>query len=130
MSSTLLNPPFSAERQDASRVGSESKQRLTKLSLKATTVDLLIFGTAEPATAIMAASIPMLRVLIRPNSSSKPPTEFVELVSRRKSGSSLPRTDTKRNWTGEDSWSEEPALEQARVRGHNDRGKEGYEWAT
>ncbi len=30
-----------------------------------TTVDLFIFGTAEPATAIMAASIPVLRALIR-----------------------------------------------------------------
>lgn len=29
-----------------------------------TTVDLFVFGTAEPATAIMAASIPVLRALI------------------------------------------------------------------
>lgn len=30
---------------------------------KATNVDLFIFGTAEPATSIMAASMPILRVL-------------------------------------------------------------------
>ncbi|KAB5558098.1 hypothetical protein GE09DRAFT_1221231 [Coniochaeta sp. 2T2.1] len=40
-----------------------------------TTVDLFIFGTAEPATAIMAASIPVLRALIRGDS---PPARFIE----------------------------------------------------
>lgn len=43
-----------------------------------TTVDLFIFGTAEPATAIMAASIPVLRALIKGSDESKP-ARFIHL---------------------------------------------------
>ncbi|KAL2132355.1 hypothetical protein VTI74DRAFT_3926 [Chaetomium olivicolor] len=46
-----------------------------------TTVDLFIFGTAEPATIIMAASIPILRMLIRPQPKPKP-ARFIELDRR------------------------------------------------
>jgi len=46
-----------------------------------TTVDLFIFGTAEPATAIMAVSIPVLRALIRCDS---PPARFIELYDEKK----------------------------------------------
>ncbi|KXX74617.1 hypothetical protein MMYC01_208452 [Madurella mycetomatis] len=48
----------------------------------ATTVHLFIFGTAEPATAIMAASIPVLRTLIR-RETYRGPTEFIEMGSHR-----------------------------------------------
>ncbi len=48
----------------------------------ATTVDLFIFGTAEPATAIMAASIPVLRTLIRRRENPKP-ARFIELGDTR-----------------------------------------------
>jgi hypothetical protein len=41
-------------------------------------VDLFIFGTAEPATAIMAASIPVLRALIKRESVARH-ARFVEL---------------------------------------------------
>ncbi|KAH8910231.1 hypothetical protein BR93DRAFT_468006 [Coniochaeta sp. PMI_546] len=43
-----------------------------------TTVDLFIFGTAEPATAIMAASIPVLRALIRRGDESRQ-AQFIQL---------------------------------------------------
>ncbi|KAJ9144029.1 hypothetical protein NKR19_g6569 [Coniochaeta hoffmannii] len=43
-----------------------------------TTVDLFIFGTAEPATAIMAASIPVLRALIKGRDETRP-ARFVEV---------------------------------------------------
>ncbi|GAB1317733.1 Rhodopsin domain-containing protein [Madurella fahalii] len=48
----------------------------------ATTVDLFIFGTAEPATAIMAASIPVLRALIRREPGQKP-TAFIGMDNHR-----------------------------------------------
>ncbi|OIW34074.1 hypothetical protein CONLIGDRAFT_711873 [Coniochaeta ligniaria NRRL 30616] len=44
-----------------------------------TTVDLFIFGTAEPATAIMAASIPVLRALIRRGSDECKQARFIQL---------------------------------------------------
>jgi hypothetical protein len=43
-----------------------------------TTVDLFIFGTAEPATAIMAASIPVLRALIKRGDEANP-ARFIQL---------------------------------------------------
>lgn len=53
-----------------------------------TTVDLFIFGTAEPATAIMAASIPMLRALIKRETRSKPP-RFIVLSEHAKTENRL-----------------------------------------
>ena len=41
-------------------------------------MDLFIFGTAEPATAIMAASIPVLRVLFHKQSPS--PSRLIEVT--------------------------------------------------
>jgi hypothetical protein len=76
-------------------------------------VELLIFGTAEPATAIMAASIPMLRVLIQRNSSSKP-SDFVDLGNQSNQSKSvsvpLTRLDSTLETEGKanphDSWHE------------------------
>ncbi|KAK4149827.1 hypothetical protein C8A00DRAFT_37577 [Chaetomidium leptoderma] len=80
----------------------------------ATTVDLMIFGTAEPATAIIAASIPMLRVLIQRDPHSKP-SDFVELVTKRSNAPPRPgpesTSDIEKKPTAESSWSENPALE-------------------
>ncbi|SPO06449.1 uncharacterized protein DNG_09139 [Cephalotrichum gorgonifer] len=54
-----------------------------------TTVDLFIFGTAEPATAIMAASMPVLRLLFDQN---KPqPARFVELSDKGRLAKASPR---------------------------------------
>ncbi|KAK4032729.1 hypothetical protein C8A01DRAFT_20235 [Parachaetomium inaequale] len=107
----------------------------------ATTVDLIIFGTAEPATAIMAASIPMLRVLIQRRPSSKP-SQFVELVSPRKTESTIaspvPRPDSithviKWEPTAEVSWPEAVAVEHAaRGRRQSEKGihVENHGWAA
>ena len=87
---------------------------------------LLIFGTAEPATAIMAASIPMLRVLIQPDSSSKP-SDFVELGDQSKGvlSQSSPglnsMDDPEGKPTARDSWLEFGTAEQARVCQQNQR---------
>ncbi|KAJ4287521.1 hypothetical protein N0V88_007623 [Collariella sp. IMI 366227] len=68
-----------------------------------TTVDLFIFGTAEPATAIMAASIPVLRALIHREPHSKP-ARFIELGNPRFHASStsygyhMPRTNARDNY--------------------------------
>ena len=45
---------------------------------KATTVDLKIFGTAEPAVGIIAASIPILRAFIRRDAPARE-VQFVQL---------------------------------------------------
>jgi hypothetical protein len=92
--------------------------------LPATTVDLFIFGTAEPATTIMAASIPILRALIRRDTQPKP-AQFIELADpRRKHNTSpppgLPTHDTTKH-SAEESWSKVSHLEAARLRGHGDR---------
>ena len=126
-------PPFNS----SSRL---PQQQLTHLSLsKATTVDLIIFGTAEPATAIMAASIPMLRVLVQRAPSSKP-SQFVELESPRKTESaivsSVPGPDSvyviDKERTAEDSWPEVVAVEHAaRGRRQSDKGREeDHGWAA
>jgi hypothetical protein len=95
--------------------------------LEATTVDLQILGTAEPATAIMAASIPMLRVLIQRDSGSKP-SRFIELV---KSVSSPSGAGLKS--TGEESWSENPSAGSGRhstVRLRGDDVQQSYTWVA
>ncbi|KAL2192729.1 hypothetical protein P885DRAFT_47025 [Corynascus similis CBS 632.67] len=90
----------------------------------ATTVDLFIFGTAEPATAIMAASIPFLRALIRGDPQPKPP-EFIEISDdgrKERQSSALDAKDNDNNGeSARDSWLEIARLEQARMRG--DSGK-------
>ena len=98
-------------------------------------MELLIFGTAEPATAIMAASIPMLRVLIQRNPSSKP-SEFVDLgnqsnQSNQSKSASVPLTrldstnDTEGKPNPHDSWHEfSSTAGQSRVCQHtSDYGK-------
>jgi hypothetical protein len=107
------------------------EQQLTDY-LKATVVELLIFGTAEPATAIMAASIPILRVLIQRNPSSKP-SEFVDLGnhSNQSKSVSMPLTrldstnDTEGKPNPHDSWHEfSSTAGQSRVCQHtSDYGK-------
>ncbi|KAK4145069.1 uncharacterized protein C8A04DRAFT_10874 [Dichotomopilus funicola] len=96
----------------------------------ATTVDLQIFGTAEPATAIMAASIPMLRVLIQRSPASKP-SRFIELV-RSRTDTAPSALDTKRN--AEDSWEEtvtrSPDPAHARLRSPDEDDDERYRWAS
>ncbi|KAK4099175.1 hypothetical protein N658DRAFT_475911 [Parathielavia hyrcaniae] len=77
----------------------------------ATTVDLQIFGTAEPATAIMAASIPMLRVLIQRETVSRP-TRFIELRHGEERGNTV-RAGSK--YTVEEAWTEHPKPQQERV---------------
>lgn len=44
-------------------------------------MELFIYGTAEPAAAIMAASIPALRALVQ-QESKKEPARFVELSDK------------------------------------------------
>jgi hypothetical protein len=97
----------------------------------ATTVDLFIFGTAEPATAIMAASIPILRTLIRREPQPKP-AEFIELADNRRKTTRAPALeppsdgDGEANQSAEESWTKVSHLEQARVRGYSDRGVQDY----
>ncbi|KAK4038326.1 hypothetical protein C8A01DRAFT_48028 [Parachaetomium inaequale] len=93
----------------------------------ATTVDLFIFGTAEPATAIMAASIPILRTLIRREPQPKP-AQFIELADSRRKTTRPPALEPPSDGDGEtqqsaeESWTKVSHLEQARVRGYGDRG--------
>jgi hypothetical protein len=74
----------------------------------ATTVDLFIFGTAEPATSIMAASIPMLRALIRPERQPHP-VELIELDDkhrkRQQSSALEPLDNHAAKEVAKDSWS-------------------------
>ncbi|KAL2197354.1 hypothetical protein P885DRAFT_35112 [Corynascus similis CBS 632.67] len=87
-------------------------------NVNTTTVDLQIFGTAEPATAIMAASIPMLRVLIQRDSSSKPSEpEFVQLRTTSTARGPLMSNSDKKG-TPETSWPglEVQAVEEVHVR--------------
>ncbi|KAK3293048.1 uncharacterized protein B0H64DRAFT_376020 [Chaetomium fimeti] len=92
---------------------------------EATTVDLFIFGTAEPATAIMAASIPILRNLIRRESQPKP-AEFIQLAGNCQGAGQPPAPEeanggeTKQG--ARESWARIAHLEQARVPGHERRG--------
>jgi len=97
-----------------------------------TTVDLQIFGTAEPATAIMAASIPMLRVLIQRDASSKPSQpEFVELRTGSLPGPDGSTSDSKKKRTADNSWSEfeVQAHEHARI-GRDDEKESKDGWAV
>lgn len=55
--------------------------RQTHQSPSATTVHLFVFGSAEPATAIMAAAIPILRALLRRDPPN--PAQFIELSRNR-----------------------------------------------
>ena len=61
----------------------EKKQKKT-----ATTVELFIYGTAEPAAAIMAASIPALRALVQ-QETRREPAKFVELSEKQLGSPSL-----------------------------------------
>ncbi|KAK4459330.1 hypothetical protein QBC42DRAFT_232002 [Cladorrhinum samala] len=67
-----------------------------------TTVDLKIFGTAEPAMSVVAASIPILRAFIRRGSVTKPQSiEFVQLspIPEPSNGRSAPSvSDSKRHF--------------------------------
>lgn len=47
----------------------------------ATTVELFIYGTAEPAAAMMAASIPALRALVQQEGKKKP-VRFVDMSEK------------------------------------------------
>ncbi|KAL1841238.1 hypothetical protein VTJ49DRAFT_7306 [Mycothermus thermophilus] len=103
-----------------------------------TTVHLFIFGTAEPATCIMAASIPVLRTLI-PRKTKDPQTvSFIELPEKRKKGAlsvalASPASDAafldpkqSRKMSTEEQWARISYLEEARVRGSGDeRGGSG-----
>ncbi|KAL2179181.1 uncharacterized protein P884DRAFT_276246 [Thermothelomyces heterothallicus CBS 202.75] len=93
-----------------------------------TTVDLQIFGTAEPATAIMAASIPMLRVLIQRDDSSKPSEpEFVQLrtTSSTARGTDLLSNDTDKKRSTGSSWPgfDVQAVEEVHVRQGDEKDK-------
>ena len=57
-----------------------------------TTVDLFIFGTAEPATAIMAASMPILRIMFLRRGSSP-----AGLVQMRQDGKLAAKSTQKLN---------------------------------
>ncbi|KAK4099095.1 hypothetical protein N658DRAFT_498687 [Parathielavia hyrcaniae] len=107
-----------------------------------TTVDLFIFGTAEPATMIMAASIPLLRaLLVRRDRHPEPTTTFIELADRRrKTATSPPPPESSairlvgKESADSESWAKVSHLEAARPRGHyhdTDRGvlEQKPEWA-
>jgi hypothetical protein len=100
------------------------KHPLTWLFDAATTVDLFIFGTAEPATTIMAASIPLLRALIRREHKPKP-AQFIELADPRRKHNTSPPPDSDANdiskLNAEESWTKVSHLEAARLRGYDDR---------
>lgn len=117
-------PPWIPLLHQPPRLRNSCRAATNDAFLKATTVDLQIFGTAEPATAIMAASIPMLRVLIQRDSSSRP-TRFIELV---KSVSTLSGAGLKS--TAKDSWSENPARAPGPVRLRGDDVEQSYTWAA
>ena len=62
-------------------------------TVKATTVDIKIFGTAEPAMSIIAASIPILRAFVQgkaPKSNSIPFTQFSHIPEPTTTGRSMP----------------------------------------
>ncbi|KAK4152707.1 hypothetical protein C8A00DRAFT_44252 [Chaetomidium leptoderma] len=84
----------------------------------ATAVNILIFGTAEPATSIMAASIPILRAFIRREPHAKPARfiekfEFDHLDSQKTPPSSAlgPLNDDNAEQSAEDSRSKITGLE-------------------
>jgi hypothetical protein len=56
-------------------------EKILTLHKIATTVELFIYGTAEPAAAIMAASIPALRALVQRETKRKP-LLFVQLSDK------------------------------------------------
>ncbi|KAH6623400.1 hypothetical protein F5144DRAFT_595577 [Chaetomium tenue] len=93
-----------------------------------TTVDLFIFGTAEPATAIMAASIPILRNLLRRESQPKP-AEFIQLAGNgqqeaEQSPAPEEADNRERKQGARQSWARIAHLEQAPSRGLDvDRGR-------
>lgn len=97
----------------------------------ATTVDLFIFGTAEPATTIMAASIPILRTLIRREPQPKP-ARFIELDANCRTTvlppAAEPLNDAKAKDNTEETWSKVSHLEQAHVRGPRDKGYRDDRW--
>lgn len=78
----------------------------------------------------MAASIPMLRVLIQRSPASKP-SRFIELV-RSRTDTAPSALDTKRN--AEDSWEEtvtkSPDPAHARLRSPDEDEDERYRWAS
>jgi hypothetical protein len=76
-----------------------------------TNVDLFIFGTAEPATAIMAASIPVLRALIQrgPQSGSErlttlPDHEKVTTIDEEECVAPYPGTRPLGHLDEEENW--------------------------
>ena len=89
-------------------------------------MDLFIFGTAEPATAIMAASIPILRNLLRRESQVKP-AEFIQLAGNGQqevgqSPTPEEANNEERKQEARQSWARIAQLEQARVFGGKGKG--------
>ncbi|KAK4119114.1 hypothetical protein N657DRAFT_650532, partial [Parathielavia appendiculata] len=83
---------------------------------------------------IMAASIPLLRALIRRDPHPKP-TTFITLTDNRRKAATSPPPESPAQLvdkqSAEESWAKVSHLEAARLRGHNDRGVMDYkpEWA-
>jgi hypothetical protein len=73
---------------------------------KATTVDIKIFGTAEPAVTIIAVAIPVLRAFVRrdakPKSQSIRFIQFSQIPEPSSGGLSVPSSYEKKYAAGSD----------------------------